>query len=179
MILFLKEKKKSKIKAKLNKRKFNAMRTKNKRSQKREKSEAIKLSMILSRYLFYGIKSKIEDGRKQNQQSFVIILHKKAHQMYCRSGWKKREAEASFKFQCEHNWNIFVLIAITFYPIVPYRILFMKGMYVYCPKFVKFESYFGMKINTEVMKDFINLRIHLQWHFECLSSMTRTKHRVL
>lgn len=77
MILFLKEKKNSKIKAKLNKRKFNAMRTKKKRSQKREKSEAIKLSMILSRYLFYGIKSKIEDGRKQNQQSFVIILHKK------------------------------------------------------------------------------------------------------
>lgn len=72
-----KREKKFENKSKIEQKKIQRNENKKKRSQKREKSEAIKLSMILSRYLFYGIKSKIEDGRKQNQQMFVIILHKK------------------------------------------------------------------------------------------------------
>lgn len=72
-----KREKKIENKSKIEQKKIQRNENTKKRSQKREKSEAIKLSMILSRYLFYGIKSKIEDGRKQNQQSFVIILHKK------------------------------------------------------------------------------------------------------
>lgn len=133
MILFLKEKKKIENKSKIEQKKIQRNENKKKRSQKREKSEAIKLSMILSRYLFYGIKSKIEDGRKQNQQSFVIILHKKGTPNVLSKWLKEEKPRQVMSFQCEHNWNIFVLIAITFYPIVPYRILFMKATYVYCP----------------------------------------------
>lgn len=98
-----KREKKFENKSKIEQKKIQRNENKKKRSQKREKSEAIKLSMILSRYLFYGIKSKIEDGRKQNQQTFVIILHKKGTPNVL-SKWLKKERSRGKL--CHFNANI-------------------------------------------------------------------------